>query len=237
MSESSSRANTDRMRYATVLLDPTEEACPNDQEPIRAGEDWRRILVDDTIVATHEAMHYVNLLDDGTAVGVGQFRGDAELLAAVETELPWMLTCTVTEGETWLAYLHYEPGELEKALLEMVDTQQISIDWPITYTTQGLQLTVFGEDAALQRMVTAIPDDVSLRLERTGEYQSGMRDSAWQLTDRQQEIVRAAITAGYYEIPRRATQRDLATELGLSRGTIGEHLRRAEAKIIQSVVV
>ncbi|MFB9804846.1 helix-turn-helix domain-containing protein [Haladaptatus pallidirubidus] len=49
--------------------------------------------------------------------------------------------------------------------------------------------------------------------------------------------MRAAIVAGYYDIPRRATQQDLAAELGLSQGTIGEHLRRAEAKIIQFVIV
>ncbi|WP_255681408.1 helix-turn-helix domain-containing protein [Natrinema sp. SYSU A 869] len=29
----------------------------------------------------------------------------------------------------------------------------------------------------------------------------------------------------------------MAAEFGLSQGTIGEHLRRVEAKIIQSVVV
>lgn len=235
MSESSNKANTERMRYATVVLTPTDEACPDDQQ-VQAGENWRQIWIDDTLVATHEAMHYVNLLDDGTAVGVGQFRGDAERLSTIETEMSWVSTCTVTGGETWLAYLHYDPNDLEKALLDAVNTQEISIDWPITYTAQGLRFTLFGEDAALQRMIADIPDDIPVRLERTGEYQSGMRDPTWQLTERQQEIVRAAITAGYYDIPRRATQRDLAAKLDLSRGTIGEHLRRAEAKIIQSVV-
>jgi predicted DNA binding protein len=236
MSEASTRSNTERMRYATIILTPTDEACPDDQQQVQADENWRQIWIDDTLVATHEAMHYVNLLDDGTAVGVGQFRGDAERLSSIETEMSWVSTCTVTGGETWLAYLHYDPDDYEKALLDAVDTQEISIDWPITYTDQGLQFTLFGEDTALQRMIADIPDDIPVSLERTGEYQSGMRDPTWRLTDRQQEIVRTAITAGYYDIPRRATQRDLAAELDLSRGTIGEHLRRAEAKIIQSVV-
>lgn len=234
MSESS-KTHMERMRYATVVLTPTDEVCQDGQQ-VQAGENWRQIRIDDTVVATHEAMHYINLLDDGTAVGVGQFRGDAERLSKIEAELSWVLTCTVTGGKTWLAYLHYEPDDLEQALLAAVDTQEISIDWPIQYTAQGLQFTLFGEDAALQEMIADIPDDIPVTLERTGEYQSRMRDPTWQLTDRQQEIMRAAITAGYYDIPRRATQRDLADKLDLSRGTIGEYLRRAEAKIIQSVI-
>jgi predicted DNA binding protein len=64
-----------------------------------------------------------------------------------------------------------------------------------------------------------------------------MGDPAGQLTDRQREILRTALAAGYYDIPRRVTQRDLATALGLSRGTIGDHLRRAETKIIRSIIV
>ncbi|WP_247004641.1 helix-turn-helix domain-containing protein [Halosolutus gelatinilyticus] len=71
----------------------------------------------------------------------------------------------------------------------------------------------------------------------TSVYQINITDPAGQLTDRQKEVVRAAITEGYYDIPRRATQSDLAAELGLSQGTIGDHLRRIEAKIIKSVIV
>ncbi len=86
-------------------------------------------------------------------------------------------------------------------------------------------------------MVAGIPDEIDLRLKQAGEYQPDLGDPAGQLTDRQKEILRAAIAAGYYDIPRRATQRDLAAELGLSPGTIGDHLRRIEAKIMQSLIV
>lgn len=223
------------MRYTTIILIPPDEACSDDQRQVQTSEDRRQIWANDTVVATQEALHYVNLLDDGTAIGVGQFSGDRERMATMEDEVSWVLTCTVTGGETWLAYLHYEPGRFEKALLELVDTQEISIDWPITYTSQGMRLTLFGEETTLQRMIGAVPDEIRMTLERTGEYQPGMRDPTWQVTERQQEIVRVAVSAGYYDIPRRTTQRDLAADLDLSRGTIGEHLRRAEAKIMRSV--
>ncbi len=227
------------MRYITVVITPTDEylrSSSHQQMPENA-DDRREIWIDDTLVATQEAIEYGNLLDDGTAVAIVQFRGDADQVATIVDETPEFISCTVTGGETWLAYMHYEPDEVETTLLEQIDTEPISIDWPVRETADGQQVTFFGEDAALHQLIASIPDEMNLRLERAGEYQPDMADPAAQLTDRQKEIVRAAIAAGYYAIPRRATQQDLAAELGLSQGTIGEHLRRAEAKIIPSVVI
>ncbi|WP_246998739.1 helix-turn-helix domain-containing protein [Halosolutus gelatinilyticus] len=227
------------MRYITVVIAPTEEylRSSSDQQMLETADDPREIWIDDTLVATQEAIHYGNLLDDGTAVAIVQFRGDADRLAELEDEVPEIISCTVTGGETWLAYLHYEPDEVERAISEVIDTEAISIDWPVRETADGVQVTLFGEDAALQQLIASIPDEMDLRLERAGEYQPQLDDPVAQLTDRQKEIVRAAIAAGYYDVPRRTTQRDLATELGLSQRTIGDHLQRAEAKIIQSVVI
>ncbi|WP_248910778.1 helix-turn-helix domain-containing protein [Halocatena marina] len=227
------------MRYITIVVAPTEEYLRSrgHQQMLERADGLREIWIDDTLVATQEAVQYANLLDDGTVVGIARFRGDADRFTAIEDEYPEIISCTVTGGETWLAYTHYEPDELETALYELIDTEAISIDWPTKDTADGMELTLFGEDAALRQLIAGIPDELDVTLERTGEYQPAMDDPAEQLTDRQQEIVQAAIAAGYYDIPRGTTQRDLATDLGLSQRTIGEHLRRAEAKIIQSVVV
>lgn len=226
------------MRYITAIIALEEYIrSKNDHQMQRGVNDPREIWIDGTLVATQEAIHYINLLDDGTVVGVARFRGDADRLATIEDEIPEIIACTVTGGETWLAYMHYEPDAVEKTLLEGIDTEAISIDWPMRETNDGLQVTLFGEDAALQQLIAGFPDEVDVTLERTGEYQPNIGDPAGQLTDRQREILQTALAAGYYDIPRRATQRDLATEFGLSRGTIGDHLRRAEAKIIRSIIV
>lgn len=227
------------MRYITVVLALKEEyiRSQSQQQMQESTNDPREVWIDGTLVATQEAIQYVNLLNDGTAVAIVQFRGDADRLTTIEDENPEIISCTVTGGETWLAYLQYEPEEFQTTLFELFDAEAISIDWPMRETADGLEVTLFGEDAALQHMIASVPDEMDLRLERAGEYQPDMDDPAAQLTDRQKEIVRAAIGAGYYDIPRRATQQDLAAELELSQGTIGEHLRRAEAKIIPSVVV
>jgi len=229
------------MRYISIVLTPTEEYIRSQNQRQKQGRirnpNPREIWIDGTRVATQEAVHYNNLLDDGSAVAVVQFRGDADRVVAIVDETPEIRSCTVTGGETWLAYMHYDPEAVERTLFELVDTEAISIDWPVRFTAEGIQLTLFGEDTALQHTIANVPDEMDLRLERAGEYQPDLDDPAADLTDRQTDTVRAAIAAGYYDIPRRATQQDLAADLGLSQATIGEHLRRAEAKIIPSVVV
>lgn len=226
------------MRYISVTISLKEHIrSKNDQQMQRGINDPREVWIDGTLVATQEAIQYLNLLDGGTVVGVARFRGDADRLATVEDEIPEIISCTVTGGETWLAFMHYEPDAFELALLERINTEAISIDWPIRETADGLEVTLFGEDTALQQLIASFPDGLGVTLKRTGEYQPDMGDPAGQLTDRQTDILRTALAAGYYDIPRRATQRDLAAELGLSRGTIGDHIRRAEAKIIRSIIV
>lgn len=227
------------MRYVTVVLTPSDDAVQSSRyHELQGGDgDPSEIWLDGTHVATWESIQYVNLLDDGTVVGVVRMRGDPDRIVEMEDEIPGFMSSTATSSDTILAYMRYEPDESEKAFLELIDTEAITVDWPMRETTDGLEVTLFGEETALKEMVAGIPDGMELDLKRVGEYQPEVDDPVEQLTDRQKEILRTAITLGYYDIPRGASQRDLATELGLSRGTIGEHLRRAEAKIIQSVVV
>ncbi|WP_254536277.1 helix-turn-helix domain-containing protein [Halomarina litorea] len=52
------------------------------------------------------------------------------------------------------------------------------------------------------------------------------------LTERQREVVEHAFDRGYFEWPRRANCDELAEDLGVSRATFLEHLRKAEAKLL-----
>ncbi len=52
------------------------------------------------------------------------------------------------------------------------------------------------------------------------------------LTSQQTRVLLEAVRAGYYEVPRRATVRDVAVRLALGRSTAEEHLRAAESAIV-----
>ncbi|PCR92128.1 helix-turn-helix domain-containing protein [Natrinema ejinorense] len=61
---------------------------------------------------------------------------------------------------------------------------------------------------------------------------SGMPDRLDRLTPRQREAFDLACERDYYAWPREISTRELAEELGVSKTTLLEHLRKAEAKLL-----
>ncbi|SMO91165.1 helix-turn-helix domain-containing protein [Halorubrum cibi] len=56
------------------------------------------------------------------------------------------------------------------------------------------------------------------------------------LTNHQQEALRTAYEMGHFDIPRRASLEDVATELDISASSLSERLRRAETQLIEETV-
>ena len=54
------------------------------------------------------------------------------------------------------------------------------------------------------------------------------------LTERQEEVIRMALEAGYYDQPKRVTIKDLARSAGIAPSTYQEILQRAERKVMLS---
>lgn len=55
------------------------------------------------------------------------------------------------------------------------------------------------------------------------------------LSKQQKNVLLYAYEQGYYETPRKTTVSSIARALKLSHGTVGEHLQKAENKLIQSI--
>ena len=55
------------------------------------------------------------------------------------------------------------------------------------------------------------------------------------LTERQTQALLLAVESGYYSVPRGATTGEIAKRLGLPRTSFGEHLRKAENKVLRAV--
>ena len=53
------------------------------------------------------------------------------------------------------------------------------------------------------------------------------------LSEKQEKIIRLAIDLGYYEWPKKISAQEIAKRLKLSPATVLEHLRKAEFKIIK----
>jgi len=53
------------------------------------------------------------------------------------------------------------------------------------------------------------------------------------LTERQREVLRIAISLGYYDYPRKITLSELASKLGVSKASLSEMLMKIESKVIK----
>jgi len=67
---------------------------------------------------------------------------------------------------------------------------------------------------------------------RLGEDDAYRESQVTALTDRQEEVLEGARERGYHEIPRQASVREVADEVGCSKSTTADHLRKAEARLV-----
>ncbi|SDL96345.1 hypothetical protein SAMN04487949_0326 [Halogranum gelatinilyticum] len=82
-------------------------------------------------------------------------------------------------------------------------------------------------DVESKREVTSVRQDAPLLT---------LADVLPTLTERQRQVLHTAVDGGYYEIPRETTTEAIAAAVGVERRTAEEHLRRAENKLVASLV-
>jgi DNA-binding MarR family transcriptional regulator len=214
-----------RMRYLTGVLRPVEA-----MHPVEAA------FAEDPAI-TPVALHESRLHDTGTCITLLQLEGDPEHVRSVLTAHPAIEDFLVAGDRDLFVYLESRPGELTRRLLTAESESAVVAETPFGYTGDGgLRGTLVGSDDALARFVDALPDALTLEVERLGEYHPQTDDLASILTPRQREIVAAAVQRGYYASPRRVSQRELASALGIASGTLSQHLQRIEAKVFPALL-
>ncbi|USZ70829.1 helix-turn-helix domain-containing protein [Natronosalvus halobius] len=77
---------------------------------------------------------------------------------------------------------------------------------------------------------------ISFRVNRLSESTADDDGDTYFLTERQHEILSKAYYSGYFEIPRRASQDDLANQLGISTSAVSQRIRRAVGELIESTL-
>jgi predicted DNA binding protein len=157
-------------------------------------------------------------------------------LANIETaEVVEPSPAMTTDG--FYLYVQEEANEGAKELVGAFAGEDIVIIPPVVYDADGsIRITVVGVDAAVQRTVDRLPDsvDVSVLHIWSGANRAVHRGTG--ITDRQREVVIAAVESGYYQEPRGATVADVAASLGCAPSTAAEHLRKAESKLMRQEI-
>lgn len=214
------------MRTATVRITPPMDGIHPAAQEVVAHPDLESETID-----------HVTALEDGTGVLLGQIRGDADLVDEIFASTDGILDYHLTVAEsTVYAHVHFVPTETADALLDLQRAHELVVRTPIRWLTDGcLEVSAVGDDRTLQEAIDELPDSVDVELVEIGEYDPATDRPEALLTDRQLEVLDAAIGVGYYEEPRKGTQADVADAVGLAPATVGEHLRRIEGKVLRAL--
>jgi hypothetical protein len=142
--------------------------------------------------------------DDITTLEILQ-HGDDDALVQFETTDPLLLL----------------PARDSGVPLEMpFDILDGSVTWEVTASTE--QLSSLGEQ--LERFGISF----------TVVYVRQESERQQLLTERQQDLLEAAVEAGYYDTPRDCSLTDLADRLGIAKSTCSSTLHRAEESVIKA---
>lgn len=214
------------MRYAELVLDPGPDGFhPADRQFVESA------------TVERVAIHHLNQLDDGTIVFLYQLRGDPEQAKAILSEESDILAYSISREDNDLhAYVHVDPNETVETVFRLPQEHSLVIETPIECLPEGaLRVSVLGDQATFTEALNTVPDAFDVELETIREYSPDDRQLYSLLTERQQEILATAIRVGYYDQPRTATYEDVAEQLDLAPVTVGEHLRKIEARILTEI--
>ncbi|ARS90902.1 helix-turn-helix domain-containing protein [Natrarchaeobaculum aegyptiacum] len=138
---------------------------------------------------------------------------------------------TVAEHHDGEATVHFETTA--PLLLFSSRASGIPIELPVEIADGEATLEVTGSRERLAELAQQFEQfGLQYRIERVRER----LHASQLLSDRQLEVVEAAVEAGYYDTPRRCSLTELADELDVAKSTCSETLHRAEEAIVKRFV-
>lgn len=217
------------MRYLTVQITPAED---EGFHPV--GTKLR-----EEPSVTREAIHHIELLADETVLVFAEGSGDSDRYEAIMHNSPLVEEYLVSGEDRWMAVSQFEPSDMTRRLLEFERESDIVIETPIKINSDGsLKVTYVGSDSAFQSFFRRAGEELPLTYEvlETGSYDPDANKLLRVLTTRQQEVLEAAVTVGYYTAPHQVTQDDVADRVGIAPTTAGEHLRKIEERVFSTLI-
>lgn len=166
-------------------------------------------------------------------------KGDGDRLKRAFDSITSVSNVEVTPIEDDVSYVHHTISIGERAVSLLADLIEYGIEIvpPIVYRRDGtVAVKLVGRTDAMQQVITKLPDQLHVEVNHIGEYHSKSKPMTSLLSERQRDAIVAAVELGYYELPREAYIEDIAEEIGCAESTAGEHLRKAETRLLGAIV-
>lgn len=217
------------MKHIRVSVGPNLEESPPFVEYLLESPDVREArALDWNRAATATSTHLYAI--DGNADGFAE--------RAAETPGVESVTLSAADEPTSYALLDVRDEEVPMfgVVEEALARAGLVVRRPLVYRDDRIHGHVVGDPAALQAVLDEAPDSMNIQVAEIGQFPSARANPASQLSDRQWEALETAVELGYYEQPRAATHEDIAAQLECAPNTASEHLQKAEAKLVHTVI-
>lgn len=172
-----------------------------------------------------------------TGLMVFQVDGPEGPYTAALTDTPNVLSHeTISAGaETDRFVVLVEDAILENAgILDGYADEDVVTVPPVVFDTdRSATVHLVGPIEAVQELVDRLPGGVDAELRRVSDGGAAWMSPATHLTTQQRRVLVTAARLGYYDEPRAATLADVAAAVGLASGTVAEHVRKAEATLVE----
>jgi len=217
------------MRYLTVIVKPDGG---NAFHPL--GEE----LTEDPSIR-RRAIHHIELLDDDTVLLFAEASGDKQRYKRIMEESPYVISYLTAGGDRWMAVSQFEPTDDVRRSLELQRESLLVIETPVHFTSENhLKVTYLGTDETFSKLYEYAEEmeGHTFEIQETGDYEADKSSFSRMITARQEEVLEAAVDLGYYSEPRQASLEEIGEVVGISPGTVGEHLRKAEERVFTELV-
>lgn len=121
-----------------------------------------------------------------------------------------------------------------RGIFDAYDDENVVIIPPVVFhPNRTADIQLIGPNAALREMVDRLPGGMDAEIRRLTTGGATRMSASEELTVRQRRVIATAVRVGYYDEPRDATLEDVAAQLDLATGTVAEHMRKAEAALVE----
>lgn len=132
------------------------------------------------------------------------------------------------ESETRRALGKYETTETD--LYDFVELSSLTIEFPVDVRNGWYEFGLTGTREELDQFGDVL-DGSPFRYELESLVTTAGTETL--VTDRQREVLEAAVREGYFEVPRECTLAELAETLGVDKSTASTILRRGESTLVK----
>lgn len=138
-------------------------------------------------------------------------------------------------GSTYTCLMRTEIPKILRPLGRKFDLDLIFTK-PTIFRNGISVVSCMGSDAELNKLLKLLPlmGTIEKTIFQNADYNgAGLLNN---LTLKQRDVLFRAKQLGYYDYPRKISSEDLAKDLGISKSTVVEHLRKAEINMMNSVL-